>query len=1002
MKLKRLFPVFVFGLGLTLALLSLLGGLTTPVTAAPTRRPRQAPGDIITVCLSGGCDYATIQDAVDASTGGEIIKVATGVYTDVQTRNGTVQIVYLTKTVTIRGGFAPDFSSWDPEVYPTVLDAQRQGRVFYIVGDGSPVIEGLRIVNGDAEASGGASYGGGVSAIGGSGPSLTVTLRYNHVISNYATTVSPGGGGYGGGLSFIFSNAILEENLIEHNVTDGSGGGLRLEQTNAWLRDNIIRHNQAVGTNTGAGGGIYLSFASVHMTNTVIADNEVSYGGAGMVVAGAYARMVHTTLARNHGGDGSGIYVVIGVFHNPSTVLMTNTIISNHTVGITVVQGTAWATNTVILDSVLWYGNGQNTGGGGVIAVTHEYTGDPAFTTDGYHIGPGSAAIDAGVDAGVLNDIDGESRPFGSMPDLGADEATCLARVGGVDYTVIQDAIDTATSGQTVQVAEGTCYENLRITKTVTLEGGWNATFSSRHAAPASVSTIDGMGAGRVISITETSGSIAPTVDGFTITGGDATGLEGSGPHGYDVGGGIYGWYANVTIRDCVVQDNVASRSTIGWGGGIGFYGGNVTLEGNVVEKNVAATNSNGYGGGAYFRFGSATVSGNTVEGNIASNSGNGWGGGLHFFFGSAALQGNTVRENVASEQHTGYGGGICLYGHTVSMDGDVVEGNDANVPGNQGYGGGISAIYNSTLTMDGVVVRDNVAHSDPPGLVFGQGGGMYVNDSALTLNNSTVASNTAYSGGGAYLHAGDNAILAGNFFTNNNAIAYGGGVYVQNSQAVTFTANLFTGNSVVGNGGGSYILFSDDITLNANTIISNADTGVSFYGCENALLDNNIIADNEGGVSITGHTTRLRHNTIARNGALGVSVWGYWDGDGTAILTDTILVNHTVGITVTAGNTATLEGTLWGDGAWANTTDWGGAGHITTGTVNMHGITAFVDPDGGDYHIGPGSAAIDAGVDAGVLTDIDDDARPIGLGFDIGADEARLRVYLPLVLRNS
>jgi len=251
-----------------------------------------------------------------------------------------------------------------------------------------------------------------------------------------------------------------------------------------------------------------------------------------------------------------------------------------------------------------------------------------------------------------------------------------------------------------------------------------------------------------------------------------------------------------------------------------------------------------------------------------------------------------------------------------------------------------------------------------------------------------------------AWLYASDDAILNDNFFTNNDAVAYGGGVYVQNSQAVAFTANLFTDNSVVGDGGGGYILFSDDVTFTANTILSNTDTGVCFYGCEDALLDNNVIADNEGGVSITGHTTRLRHNTIARNGALGVSVWGYWDGDGTAILTDTILVSHTVGLTVTAGNTATLEATLWGDGAWANTTDWGGAGYITTGTVNVRGNPAFVDPDNGDYHIGSGSAAIDAGVDAGVLTDIDGDTRPIGLGFDIGADEARLRVYLPLVLR--
>ena len=112
-------------------------------------------------------------------------------------------------------------------------------------------------------------------------------------------------------------------------------------------------------------------------------------------------------------------------------------------------------------------------------------------------------------------------------------------------------------------------------------------------------------------------------------------------------------------------------------------------------------------------------------------------------------------------------------------------------------------------------------------------------------------------------------------------------------------------------------------------------------------------------------------------------------------VLTNTILVSHSVGIYVESGNTARLEATLWGSGAWANGSDWGGDGSITTGTVNLWGDPAFVNPDAGDYHIGSGSAAVDASLDAGIGEDIDGDARPLdgdGDGadeFDIGADEA-------------
>ncbi len=149
----------------------------------------------------------------------------------------------------------------------------------------------------------------------------------------------------------------------------------------------------------------------------------------------------------------------------------------------------------------------------------------------------------------------------------------------------------------------------------------------------------------------------------------------------------------------------------------------------------------------------------------------------------------------------------------------------------------------------------------------------------------------------------------------------------------------------------------------------------------------------------------RLLHATIARNGSSALTAGTGGDGSGiyvtddgygfhsTLAMTNTILFSHTVGITVTTGNTATLNATLWHN----NGTKW--SGNVLH--ANDHeGDPAFA-ADG--YHLRGNSAAIDQGVNAGVTSDLDGETRPQDGGYDLGADEAKVKfkLYLPLVLRN-
>jgi hypothetical protein len=129
--------------------------------------------------------------------------------------------------------------------------------------------------------------------------------------------------------------------------------------------------------------------------------------------------------------------------------------------------------------------------------------------------------------------------------------------------------------------------------------------------------------------------------------------------------------------------------------------------------------------------------------------------------------------------------------------------------------------------------------------------------------------------------------------------------------------------------GGG--LFSSADATLERNVVRGNVvyatsrpwNGGGGMYMCcgSSSTLTNNVIADNRAlsglgsGLVIRESTSHLAHTTLARNGSPGSSgVYVFDSGDGrvsTVTMTNTVLVGHTIGISVTAGNTATLQATL-------------------------------------------------------------------------------------------
>jgi hypothetical protein len=252
------------------------------------------------------------------------------------------------------------------------------------------------------------------------------TLNGNTVRGNIASTANDGSGG---GLYISSSDAALEGNTVQDNIAstanDGSGGGLYINSSDATLSGNTIISNTATLSQTadGQGGGLRVfSCNLLTLTNNLVVGNQANTAGLGhggglwFTGEDSYptsGRLLHTTIAHNAAnGGGQGVYV-----GDYTTLAFTNTIIAGHaSVGITATAG-----STVTLEATLWHDNGTHADGV-VISHTNIYS-DPLFADPAawdYHLTAGSPAIDAGVDAGVTPDIDGDARI--GQPDIGADE----------------------------------------------------------------------------------------------------------------------------------------------------------------------------------------------------------------------------------------------------------------------------------------------------------------------------------------------------------------------------------------------------------------------------------------------------------------------------------------------------------------------------------------------------------------------------------------------------
>ncbi len=223
-----------------------------------------------------------------------------------------------------------------------------------------------------------------------------------------------------------FNNLYLRYAIMVH-------GDHQYEYDNVNIHDNEIVNTGNIDDFRGiaVGGALAGTYGSIY--NNVIVNVGQSFGAIN-INNGTWS-VYNNTIYNVSGGGGGAIQVngasnLLSSGSQPKVTVRNNIIDVGNTGTAYVVGGYNLPSANLIIDSNLYYGNGN-----GPSADAHAVNVDPKFSssaigTGNYHLQSSSPAIDKGaatVASVVLLDHDGQPRPQGTGFDLGAFEFTNAA-----------------------------------------------------------------------------------------------------------------------------------------------------------------------------------------------------------------------------------------------------------------------------------------------------------------------------------------------------------------------------------------------------------------------------------------------------------------------------------------------------------------------------------------------------------------------------------------------
>jgi parallel beta-helix repeat protein len=383
----------------------------------------------------------------------------------------------------------------------------------------------------------------------------------------------------------------------------------------------------------------------------------------------------------------------------------------------------------------------------------------------------------------------------------------------GATYDTIQDAINHALAGDTIQVSSGTYDENVIVDIPITLEG---------PGTGSGLPVVDGLGGSDAISI---------TVNNVTLKGLEAT----------DANYGIF-----VSSSDNTITGNTANGNTKD--GILLSNSNNNNLIGNTANSNLNATLNNVDG---ILLEGSND---NTLTNNIVENNYDGNGIELEDSSNNNILSWNTVENNNNGQFTINNNFGIYILSSSYNtVTNNTVDGNNYGIylDGWNGSGSNYNNMTGNNVNgnQDGIVLDHSFNNSMNENMAENNSeNGIFLLDSSQynTLTNNIATNNDGgvqTGAGGIYLQYATDNTIEWNTASNN-----GNGIYLDDSS----DGNSVTDNTANNNNyDGIYLDGSTGNTVTGNTASGNLNDGIQLTGANDNTITGNTVDTNGFGIQL-------------------------------------------------------------------------------------------------------------------------------------------------------